>query len=99
MEQQMGAGLIGVHSYPEATGIFTVLPSKIVGLEEGFYPVTFTKDLYTNFNPQLLINKYGHITYEQLEKLVGSPCKGMSIPGLMTSPIWGYKKLKGLFYE
>lgn len=97
MENKYGAGIIGVHQYPESTGVFTVIPTKIINLKEGFYPFTFSKGLYTNFNPSLTVNSYGHVSYEEFEELVGSPCKGMSIPGLMTSPIWGFKELQSLF--
>lgn len=97
MKNEFGAGIIGVNQYTETTGIFTVMPTKIIDLKEGFYPFTFSKGLYTNFNPSLTINTYEHISYEAFEKLVGHPCKGMSIPGLMTSRIWGYKELKSLF--
>lgn len=92
-----GAGIIGVHAFNEVTGIFTCLPTKILNLSEGFYPITFSKGLYTNFNPQLVINKHEHTTYEQFEKIVNEPCIGMGISGLMTMPIWGYKELKSLF--
>lgn len=97
MQNKFGAGIIGVHQYPKSTGLFTVIPTKIIQLEEGFYPFTFNAGLYTNFNPSITINKHERVSYDEFEKLVGSTCKGMSIPGLMTSPIWGFKELESLF--
>lgn len=100
MENKNGSGIIGVFQYPTTTGLFLVLPTEEIGeLKEGFYPVNHSQNLYTNFNPQLLINKHGHVTLEKMEELTKSPITGMSIAGLMTAPIWGYKKHKnGLFY-
>lgn len=93
-----GQGIIGVHQYPESTGIFSVIPTKIIDLKEGFYPFSFSKSIYSNMNPQLIINRLEHVNYEEFEKIVGSRCKGMGITGLMTSPIWGFKETKGLFF-
>lgn len=97
MENKFGHGIIGVHAFNDVTGIFSVMPSNILQLKEGFYPTTFASGLYTNFNPQLTINKHDHLTYEQFEKIVGQECKGLGIAGLMTSPIWGFKETRSLF--
>lgn len=99
MENLNGSGIIGVHQYPKSTGLFLVMPTKHIDLKEGFYSFTFSKGLYTNFNPQLLINSHSHVTHKEMEELTKEPVTGMGIAGLMTSSIWGYKEHKsGLFY-
>lgn len=99
METLNGSGIIGIHSYPDQTGIFLVMPTKYIDLKEGFYSFAFSKSLYTNFNPQILINAHSHITHEDFGKIVNQPVAGMGIAGLMTSPIWGFKEHNGgLFY-
>jgi len=99
MEQnnKFGFGIIGVHAFESTTGLFTVVPSEIMQLKDGFYPFSFSQNMYSNFNPSMVINKHEHTSYEQFEKLVGQQCKGMGIAGLMTMPIWGFKETKSLF--
>lgn len=61
--------------------------------------LTFSKNLYTNFNPQIIINQYSHVSHVEFEKLSGVPVQGMGISGMMTSRIWGFKEHNsGLFY-
>lgn len=94
-----GSGIVGVHQYPESTGIFLVMPTRYVELKEGFYSFTFSKNLYTNFNPQLLINQHSHVSHGDMEKITGHQVTGMGIAGMMTTPMWRFKEHKnGLFY-
>jgi hypothetical protein len=97
MKQQFGAGVIGVYSFSDFTGVFTVVPSNIIELKEGFYPFTLNQSFLTNFNPSLVINSHGHTSLKEFESIVKEPIVGMGISGLMTAPIWGYKELKSLF--
>lgn len=90
-------GLIGVHKYEDCTGIFTVVPTADIELEEGFYPAHFVKSVYTNMNLGINLLEGGHASYEKYNKLleeqgIDMKLRGMGIAGLMTSPIWGFKK-------